>query len=309
MAKRLNKNEEVKGVSVWLITYADMMTIMFVFFVLLFSMSTINPVTWDVLVQTWGNRDRTVAAFGGADMLDVTDHELMMHLDAILLAMLEELDLEGMFQEPDVEPGVEAVEEVEAGYEFEVIYVIISRFIHEYGYQDRIEIERDENYIMLRFRDRAFFAPGSSTMEAAGVVATQFIGAAIGLVVDQVDTIIIEGHTDSVPHSCSRFRDNWELGAGRANSVRLILEEEGIPVDRRIMEIRSLADTVPRGDNETVEGRSENRRVEIYITRRTPEAEEVTPDFMIDGSAGETGLPEASGDAAGEYVGGNASNE
>ena len=294
MARHLNKSEEVRGVSVWLVTYADMMTIMFVFFVLLFSMSTINPVTWDVLVQTWGNRDRTVAAAGGADMLDATDHELMLHLDAILLAMLEDLAFISPYpyQEPDVEPGVEAVDEVEPGYEFEVIYVIISQFIRDEGYQDRIEIERDENYIMLRFRDRAFFAPGSSAMEAAGVAATQFIAHAIGLVVDQVDTIIIEGHTDSVPHSCSRFRDNWELGSGRANSVRIILEEMGIPVDRRIMEVRSLADTVPRATNDTAEGRSENRRVEIYITRRTPEPEEVVPDFMIDEAAGEVGLPE-----------------
>ena len=264
MAKNLKKEEDKAGASEWMTTYSDMMTILFVFFVLLFSMSSINPVKWDKLVQTYGNHARNLSAVGGGDVeVDGVEQELINILDDILSHFLEDITDEGVAEEQPEE----LYDEERRQIDFEHIYNVVSMYVDTRGYSDRIDVEKDEFHVMIRFKDRAFFTSGHAIISAEGQDIIKFISEAIQLVIEQVDTIKIEGHTDSMPQNSWEYPDNWALGSARANAVRSIFENTGIPADRRLMEVISLADTVPRAGNDTLEGRSENRRVEIYITR------------------------------------------
>jgi len=79
--------------------------------------------------------------------------------------------------------------------------------------------------------------------------------------------IAVEGHTDDVPIAGIRFRSNWALSAGRALSVAHELLQGGKLGSERLMVV-GYADTRPHKSNETLEGRAENRRVEIVIRQR-----------------------------------------
>jgi len=81
-----------------------------------------------------------------------------------------------------------------------------------------------------------------------------------------------------------RFADNWMLGFGRAHAVMTILEQVGVPSD--LFHPASFGDQRPRGDNDTPEGRSLNRRVELYITRAGAAELAEEPDLVIGEQAG-----------------------
>jgi chemotaxis protein MotB len=264
--KKFNEPEEGGGGATWLATYADMMTILFVFFVLLFSMSTINPVQWDLLVQAFGNRARTVTAVETGDLQEDDDEHYIMVLLEEWIASWEGVDLNDLLEEPGEDGGEAAGEEIDY---FDLVFQLVTHYVEEDGYSEQIIIERADNYIMIRFEDRVLFGPGRVDIGPEGSDAIIWIGGIIRTVMEFqpgiIDSIRIEGHTDSVPQTGLRFTDNWDLGSGRANAVVRKLLEAGI--DPRLLSATSHADTRPRGDNDTPEGRSQNRRVELHITR------------------------------------------
>ena len=266
MAKSLKKDREPENAMGWLTTYSDMMTILFVLFVLLFSMSTINHVQWDLLIQTIGNRPREAPMMMPFDMQE--DDDILSEFELKLELERDQYDQDAAEERDD----------------FDYVFQLVTMFVAEHGYADVIEIERADNYIMIRFGDRVLFAPGRADIGSEGRRIVAFMGAAIGIVLDQVDTIKIEGHTDSVPQSGRMFADNWILGSARANAVRHIFEADA-RLPSEAMRITSFADTVPLASNDTPEGRSKNRRVEVYITRTGSREAQADAEVLIGAGA------------------------
>lgn len=89
------------------------------------------------------------------------------------------------------------------------------------------------------------------------------LGAVLAERLDQIDRIEISGHTDSLPIKTLQFPSNWELSSARAGAVARIFEEEGVPRDR--MMVIGMADTRPVESNVFRDGRKKNRRVEIRV--------------------------------------------
>jgi chemotaxis protein MotB len=81
---------------------------------------------------------------------------------------------------------------------------------------------------------------------------------------DLGNPIRLEGHTDAVPIQTARFRSNWDLSAARAISVMALLDER-YHIARGRMAVMGYADTMPIADNETEQGREQNRRVDIVV--------------------------------------------
>ena len=124
----------------------------------------------------------------------------------------------------------------------------------------RIDIVEAKDHVDLVISDHILFAPGHADIKAAGL---ELLGQLAAMIKDSKLHVSIEGHTDNVPIHNAQFPSNWELSTARATIVTRYLIENSIAPDR----IRAIgyADTHPRAQNDSVQGRARNRRVAIVL--------------------------------------------
>lgn len=124
-----------------------------------------------------------------------------------------------------------------------------------------IEIERSGQKIVIRIQEQASFDSGSDALKAGfAPIATKLAQ----ILQDSAGDIVISGHTDDVPIRSARFRSNWELSSARAVSVAHALLGAAPIASSRVL-IEGRADTRPLADNLSTVGRARNRRVEITL--------------------------------------------
>jgi chemotaxis protein MotB len=124
-----------------------------------------------------------------------------------------------------------------------------------------IQVSMEPRGLMISFRQAALFPPGLDEIAPESYASIEKIARALRKIPNPAR---LEGHTDSVPIHNSRFRSNWELSAARSIALLTVLTEElGISTER--VSIAGYADTTPVASNETDDGRTKNRRVDILI--------------------------------------------
>ena len=126
--------------------------------------------------------------------------------------------------------------------------------------RDRVEVSVQGGGVNLEISDRILFTPANAALTPSGMAVLEGLAGALKA---QPHLLSIEGHTDNSPIETARFPSNWELSTARAAIVARHLVKQGIPAQR----IRAIgyADTRPRADNQTPEGRSRNRRVSLLL--------------------------------------------
>ncbi|GAB5046059.1 OmpA/MotB family protein [Thermodesulfovibrio sp. TK110] len=125
-----------------------------------------------------------------------------------------------------------------------------------------INIKSDARGVVITFPDALLFSSGSAELKPEAYDALTRIAEKLKEIPGKV---AIEGHTDNVPISSSIYKSNWELSAARASSVLHFLLQKGLNPDRFI--IAGYGEYRPVASNDTEEGRSKNRRVELIILR------------------------------------------
>ncbi|WP_101759082.1 flagellar motor protein MotB [Oceanicoccus sp. KOV_DT_Chl] len=275
----------------WMGTFADLMSLLMCFFVLLLSFSEMDAMKFKRLAGSMAQ------AFGVQNKLDVKDppkgtsiiaqefspgrpeptpiSEIYQHTDDLTELSLEVNDS----KEYDIEAGIEgqeggAPEKPEEVDEQAVIEKIeemikqtqqdareIAEALQEQIAKGEVEIETQGRQIIVRIRERGSFASGSAELTGNYLPLLQEMRDVLAT---KEGSIAIQGHTDDIPINTSRFRSNWELSTSRAVSVAHAIFDGGILNPNRV-EVSGFADTKPLASNETAEGRSKNRRVEIVI--------------------------------------------
>jgi chemotaxis protein MotB len=124
----------------------------------------------------------------------------------------------------------------------------------------RIELSADQDNVSLEISDNILFDPGSATLKQNG---RQLLDELSVLLAAQDYTVSVEGHSDNVPFSNAHFASNWELSAGRATNVTRYLIAHGIAATR--LRAIGYADTRPRADNASAQGKARNRRVALVL--------------------------------------------
>jgi chemotaxis protein MotB len=124
----------------------------------------------------------------------------------------------------------------------------------------RIEVTTRQDSINLEISDNILFEPGSAALKPLG---QQLLDELATLLVNQNYSVSVEGHTDNIPIETPRFASNWELSSTRATNVTRYLIARGI-TDSRLRAV-GYADTRPRTDNTTADGRARNRRVSLVL--------------------------------------------
>ncbi len=261
MAKK-KQEEAPKGSPAWMATFSDLMNLLLCFFVLLFSMSSIDAAKFEQVVASF---NETFSVFsGGATAIG----------DGILISngvsQLNELDEyinstgkmdEGQIVDEDVAAVKEKMEEAQLE-ESETLAEQIQEAVDDKEMGSEIDIEFTSQYVQLTLKGALLFDSGSTLLkEEAKPVLDQ-----VGLVLERyaAGTIEIEGHTDNVPMSGAKYSNNDELSSGRALSVFDYLLSV-TDLDPANIKHAGRGEYVPIADNSTPEGRTRNRRVEIKI--------------------------------------------
>lgn len=124
-----------------------------------------------------------------------------------------------------------------------------------------MQIHMERRGLVITFNQTAHFASGGNDLTPAAYKSMEKIARVLSQI---PNPIRLEGHTDSIPINNSRFRSNWELSAARSIAMLEVLSNRfGISKDR--MSIGGYADAAPIDTNDTAEGRSHNRRVDLVI--------------------------------------------
>jgi len=246
---RRKKHPEHANHERWLISYADFITLLFAFFVVMFATS-----------QTDKSKAQQVS-----DSVKRAIEE-GAHASSVMAAILGgAADDKGKGNAAQRGPGgvVKPAETKAQGAIVELLpsMKILSAELKKEISEGRIQITMQARGLTISFAQAALFPSGEDTVSQDAYESLNKIAAAVSKVPNPVR---LEGHTDSIPINGPKFRSNWELSAARGIAILEYLTTGG-GVSRAKLSIAGYAETAPVDTNETEEGRARNRRVDLII--------------------------------------------
>lgn len=275
MAKK-KEDTPPPGSPAWMATFSDLMNLLLCFFVLLFSMSTIEEEKWNMLVasmsSTFSIFESGSTSIGEGILIDNGVSQLN-ELDQYINSMGQSADSENdgeefnefdRFDETDQEAMDRFLDQLEQQnlQSNEELSELVEEAVQEYSMADQVEVSFTAQYVQLSMKGALLFDSGSADLKDE---SKKVLDKAVLILEKYAKGIIeIEGHTDNVPISSGKYADNEELSSARALAVFHYLRDNSLldPVDLRHA---GMGERVPIADNSTAEGRSKNRRVEIRI--------------------------------------------
>lgn len=263
------QEDDSPGIPAWVMTFADLMSLLMCFFVLLLSFSEIDAQKFKQIAGELS------AAFGV--QREVPALEIPMGtspiFDKFSPGKPEPTPVDSVRQQTtEQDPKLETLrEELEADVQKQVQDTTKEQIdtsmdalrdvLENELAQGRLQLENDRKRIIIRVEEKDSFPSGSAEMTPEFQDMLDRIATVLA---ELPGEITIEGHTDNIPINTSRFQSNWDLSAARASSVaNALLYNETIKPER--MRVQGYAETRPRASNEWPETRALNRRVEIIL--------------------------------------------
>ncbi|NLL66614.1 MAG: flagellar motor protein MotB [Clostridiaceae bacterium] len=258
MAKK-NETEEV-GAPAWMATYGDLVTNLLVFFVLLYSMSTVDQNTFSEVAASLSYS--MINLKSGDSVLDGSNNSII----AFDYTKYDSEEAEAKRKEKYIEDANEMIVNAEQKLEAKELDEAkndIRDTIAEQGISDKVQVVEEKDFLLIRLDQEIFFDSGSADILPEGKTVLSSIAVSLR---DIGNEIMISGHTDNVPMTNKRYATNWELSTARAtNVVRYFVEVENL--EPSLFTATGNGEYRPVGDNNTPEGRQQNRRIEIKILK------------------------------------------
>ncbi|RDW16377.1 flagellar motor protein MotS [Oceanobacillus arenosus] len=251
MKLRHIKKSTNNGSPKWMVTYSDMITLILVFFVLLFSMSQVDQTKLDAVSQSFQNRM----------IFDFFPSVVPSEYPTDRTSVEETGENRNAFEDPinlDIERDIEEPEEADS---LTALVGNVEAYLDEHDLNGLITANRTDRGVELVLQDSIFFNPGDANILETGIPFLQRIGTLLSQIPNEVK---VEGHTDSRPENSFRYPSNWELSGARASSVvRYFIEFYNIDESR--FSIAGYGELRPLTENDTPANMTKNRRVEIII--------------------------------------------
>ena len=266
----------------WMATFADLMSLLVCFFVLIISMSEIDVIRYKKVAGSMKD------AFGVQQ--DIVTYDIPKGTSIIALEFSPgkpEPTIKKIIQQDTVDPTrpslkignpdnpievqpetlqkllEEEEERQEQRQQTEADAAVLTELLEEEINEGKIDVETDGPTIIIKIRERGSFTSGSATLDPGFLPTLNTIGTALGEISGE---IVVEGHTDNIPINSVQFPSNFALSAGRALSVTSVfLDDPNISMDR--LSLRGYGEVRPEDTNATRAGRARNRRVEIKINQ------------------------------------------
>ena len=244
MARKKKNKPEIAGAT-WLDTYADTITLLMTFFVLLFAMSTIDAEKFKQIAAGFN----TVFVGNSAD--SIFEYDIYNGEAPIIGGEESESGKDGSGEGTANEAST---------------YEEVSKFVQQNDLASVVDITSDERGVIIQIKDSILFETGEAELKDNSLGVLEKINA---LVATLPNNIIIEGHTDNVPISTYQYPTNYELSGARAARVLRYFTEKGQDPLRFVFQ--GYGDTKPLNPNNSDENRAKNRRVNILIVANNEE--------------------------------------
>jgi chemotaxis protein MotB len=267
----------------WLVSYADFITLLFAFFVVMFASTQADK----------GKAQQVSDSVKRA----LEENQVAAAISGILGGAIDDKG-KGNAQMRGPGGAKQAVpqktENATKVAELLPSYQFLSKELQEELGAGKVQLHLGPRGLVVSLKEAAFFPSGDNALKASSYGTIEKIAGAMQRLPNQVR---LEGHTDSIPIHNDRFRSNWELSAARAIAMLEILTAHyNVPHDK--LAVAGYADTVPVESNESDEGRARNRRVDIVILNQSglttePQAEAAAKAVAASAPAGDSSKPSA----------------
>lgn len=257
MAGRKKKKEQAcpKGPPAWIVQFADLMSLLLVFFILLLSMSTLDA---KKVSEAIGSLSLAMSVLEGGTMTEVSPERIQ--------------------RATPIEPQVETAEVVNR------VTVTVSEFneiIRRQGGEETIQVQEAIEGFMIQLPAGLLFRTGSAEIHSSD---SKLFLRRIAMMADTMPAdleLVVRGHTDSseLPMD-SLYRDNWSLSTAR--SVSVVKELVGGGVNPKRVSAAGHGEHRPIATNSTEQGRARNRRVEIHFLGKETSSEARAPRSILD---------------------------
>lgn len=244
----------------WLTTYGDLMTNLLCFFILLFSMATIDSQKYEEIANALRS------TFQG----QASGSELRSNMGKSILTINFVNPDDTGEKQVDNEKYIEQAEEIILDDSENIQRERLQRArdqmksgLIDLGLSELVEVIDERDYLLVRLNAQVLFDSGSAEIMEEGKKTLDELGKSL---VSLDNEIMVVGHTDTVPINTPLFPSNWELSTKRATNIVLyMVESVGIKPER--LTPAGNGEFRPIGDNRTVEGRQKNRRIELMILK------------------------------------------
>lgn len=231
MAKKKFVEESSSGGADWITTYSDTVTLILCFFVLLFSFSTINEQKWKEIVEAFADKGTGEG-----------------------ISMVSSLDVGSLSSGMD-----------EGETPNDILYNTVKDYIKNHHLSNKVQLEKGDRTVTLRFRDTVLFDPDSTVLREDGKKVLGDISKLLNDTIRLINSIQIEGHTAANRKGEPKFINTFEFSAERALRVlNHVWKVEGLPAKK--LRAVGYGQYHPIASNEDENKRKQNRRVEFVIS-------------------------------------------
>jgi len=269
--RRRKKHEEHANHEAWAIPYADLLTLLLAFFVVMYAISSVNAGKYRVL------SDSLFAAFRGAPRslqpVQVGDKQVGTGAD-LNSTLVQQSQLEGRDQariapvpiatgtrsSGDSTANKLPAQAAAAAQALSKLADQVAEAMNQLVQKDLVTIRRNEFWIEVEMKTDILFPSGSARLADSAVSILEQLG---GVLAPFPNPIRVEGHTDNKPIKTALFSSNWELSAARAGSVVRVLANHGVDPSR--LAVLGYGEQRPLKANDSAAGRNANRRVVVVI--------------------------------------------
>jgi chemotaxis protein MotB len=275
MARRKGHGEVPENEERWLLTYADMITLLMALFMVLFSISSVNISKYQVLQQSLKAAFSGSVLSGGKAILRTGSQSTQAHTPAtaeipsiVPLTPTAASKSSTSMTSAQIQSALNSMaKSVSEQNELTQLKQRLDAFAKSHGFANQVQAVVDRRGLVVQvLTDKLLFTSGSATLQPAGMPLLNEMVQLLN--VDKSHPIIVEGHTDNVPISTTAFPSNWELSTARATNVVRFLIGRGVSASR--LGAAGYAALHPVASNATPQGRALNRRVDIVFQRLNP---------------------------------------
>ncbi len=254
--RRRKVTEEAENHERWMVSYADFITLLFAFFVVMYSISSVNQGKYRVLTDSLGQ------AFAlGSDKEQPHQGNNVIALDAQGNIEIQPIKLD--IPAPDQQTNALSEEIVKERQQLKAVSEQFEAVLSDFIEQKLVDVKKHDFWIELEMNSELLFSSGESELSKQALPILTKVAEVVRVLPNMVN---VEGYTDNIPINTLKFPSNWDLASARATSVVRALINEG--VDPARLSAVGYGEFHPVADNQTEAGRFKNRRVILLLMSR-----------------------------------------